>query len=164
MPNLRKFMRDVTILLAVFGLLVVIMVAFSGCASINRQLDTLPAGSAEEVTYTRTGKFSSTQIHVEGWLKDGTQASADVLTVQHSNAWIPNLSFTARGYRRLREGQTPSAPVIQTPPPEPIAAPAAADPEPSSPPAAPSAPNAASGAAPVARRGPVVPPATRGYY
>lgn len=163
-------MRDITILLAVFGLCVVIMVAFSGCASINRQLDTLPAGSAEEVTYTRTGKFSSTQIHVEGWLKDGTQASADVLTVQHSNAWIPNLSFTAKGYKRIRE-VSPATPVPPPTPedaassaPDPVAAPPAADPGPSSPPAAPSAPNAASGAAPVARRGPVVPPPTRGRY
>lgn len=82
-----------------------------GCASVHKQLDSLPAGSADEVTYTRTGKFSSTTIHVEKWEKDELQAKADVITVQHSNAWIPNLTLTAKGYRRVREPKSaPSEP------------------------------------------------------
>lgn len=101
-PHFRT-VQEFVIFVVVGFIVVAALVLSLGCASINRQLDTLPAGSADEVTYTRTGKFSSTQIHVEGWKKDGTQASADVLTVQHSNAWIPNLNFTAKGYKRIRE-------------------------------------------------------------
>lgn len=74
----------------------------SGCSSVGKALDTLPEGSAESIDYTRTGKFSSTTIEVQNFEKSTTEVSADVMRVQHSNAWISNIEFTAKGYKRKR--------------------------------------------------------------
>lgn len=83
-----------------------------GCASITRQLDQFPAANAETVHYTRTGKFSSTTITVKGYSNDGHETRADELTVRHSNAWMPNLEFVAKGYRRVHHAanETPAPP------------------------------------------------------
>lgn len=82
-----------------------------GCASIHKQLDSLPAGSAEEVTYTRTGKWSSTTIEVKKWEKDADQVTAESLKVTHNNLYIPNLTISAKNYKRVREPKSaPSEP------------------------------------------------------
>lgn len=109
-----KSVTEVLLVLAFWLILIAATWSLSGCASVHKQLDSLPAGSADEVTYTRTGKFSSTTIHVEKWEKDAVQAKADVITVQHSNAWIPNLTLTAKGYRRVREPKA-AAPATEAP-------------------------------------------------
>lgn len=84
-----------------------------GCTSITRQLDALPARSAAELHYTRTGKFSSTTIMAKGYNNDGAVTFIEDLTVRHSNAWMPNLEIIAKGYRRihdLKKGGVPPAP------------------------------------------------------
>lgn len=106
-----------------------------GCASITRQLDQFPAANAETVHYTRTGKFSSTTITVKGYSNDGHETRADELTVRHSNAWMPNLEFVAKGYRRVHHAAI-APPVV--PAESPPAAPAA--PTLSASPAAPTSP------------------------
>lgn len=86
--------------------------SLSGCSTIGRQLDQFPVGAADEVAYTRTGKFSSTTIHVKGYLNTGVATNADEITVRHSNAWMPNLEFVAKGYRRVHG----RAPEVEPPP------------------------------------------------
>jgi hypothetical protein len=108
-----------------------------GCASITRQLDQFPAANAETVHYTRTGKFSSTTITVKGYSNDGRETRADELTVRHSNAWMPNLEFVAKGYRRIH-APSPAASTPAEAPNVPPAAPAA--PTLTAAPAAPTAP------------------------
>lgn len=74
---------------------------FSGCATALDSL--LPEGQAATVHYTRTGKFSSTTILAENFVKTTTQVKADRISVKHSNAWIPNIEVTATGYTRQVE-------------------------------------------------------------
>lgn len=74
----------------------------SGCSSVGKQVDKLPQGEAASIHYVRTGKFSSTTIELENFLKDEESVSADVMRVKHSNAWMPNIEITAKGYKRLR--------------------------------------------------------------
>lgn len=80
-----------------------------GCSSITRQLDSLPARSAAELHYTRTGKFSSTTITAKGYNNDGVVTYVEDLTVRHSNAWMPNLEIVAKGYRRIHDNPKPAA-------------------------------------------------------
>ena len=82
-----------TALLSLFG---------SGCASVAKQLDSFPEGSADSLRYTRTGKFSSTTIEVAEWDKNPETVKAGKITVKHSNVWVPNLELTAEGYERKR--------------------------------------------------------------
>lgn len=86
-----------TALLSLFG---------SGCASVAKQLDTFPEGTADSLRYTRTGKFSSTTIEVAEWDKNLETVKAAKISVKHSNVWVPNLELTAEGYERKR---TPEA-------------------------------------------------------
>lgn len=80
-----------------------------GCTSISRQLDALPARSAAELHYTRTGKFSSTTITAKGYNNDGEVTYVEDLTIRHSNAWMPNLEIVAKGYRRIHEAKKGAA-------------------------------------------------------
>ena len=107
-----------------------------GCASITKQLDQFPAANADEVLYTRTGKFSSTTITVKGYQNNGRETTAHEITVRHSNAWMPNLEFSAKGYRRIHEIPDSEVPSEY---PIPIIPDRKSAPEPESPPAAPSA-------------------------
>lgn len=83
-----------SLLCALAGLLL-----FSGCASFIDQK--LPEGSAAKIRYVRTGKFSSTTIEADNFQKTAAYVKADRITLQHSNAWLPNLTLTAEGYERI---------------------------------------------------------------
>lgn len=70
----------------------------SGCVG---KIDSLvPPITAQKLNYTRTGKFSSTTVAVEGLRHEGDKVKADKLTVHMSNAWIPNIEISAEGYER----------------------------------------------------------------
>lgn len=84
-----------------------------GCASITKQLDSLPAASVDEGRYTRTGKFSSTTIDLKGYSNNGRETTANEISVRHSNQWMPNVEFTAKGYRRIH-----NTPIKKEDPPE----------------------------------------------
>lgn len=71
---------------------------FAGCA--NRIDGFVPPVTAQKLNYTRTGKFSSTTVNVEGLRRDGEKIHADKVVIRHSNAWIPNVEITAEGYER----------------------------------------------------------------
>jgi hypothetical protein len=78
--------------------LMIIASLFAGCAS---KIDGfVPPITAQKLNYTRTGKFSSTTVQLEGLRREGDKVKADKLTVRHSNAWIPNVEITAEGYER----------------------------------------------------------------
>lgn len=100
---------------ALLVLIVACALLSGGCATITKQLDSLPAGSAQEVHYTRTGKFSSTTIIARGYAKDEKQTTVTELSVRHSNAWMPNLEIVAKGYQRIRSGPYLRVPVPTEP-------------------------------------------------
>jgi ABC-type glycerol-3-phosphate transport system substrate-binding protein len=79
--------------------------ALSGCASIDAE-SFFPEGKADSARYTRTGKFSSTTVEVEKFVKSPEKTTADRLTLKHSNAWIPNLELVIEGYERKRANGT----------------------------------------------------------
>jgi hypothetical protein len=73
-----------------------------GCASVAKQIESFPEGTADSLRYTRTGKFSSTTIEVADWDKNPETVKAAKISVKHSNVWMPNLELTAEGYERKR--------------------------------------------------------------
>jgi hypothetical protein len=78
--------------------LMIIASLFAGCA--NGIDGFVPPITASKLDYTRTGKFSSTTVKVEGLKHVGDKVTAERITIQHSNAWIPNVQITAEGYER----------------------------------------------------------------
>ena len=76
-----------------------VALGLTGCASIDKYI---PAITAESIDYTRTGKFSSTTVRAEGLVTDATKVKADKVTIQHSNAWIPNVAIQLVGYERTK--------------------------------------------------------------
>lgn len=85
--------------------LMIIASLFSGC--VGKLDGFVPPITAQKLNYTRTGKFSSTTVAVEGLRQEGDKVKADKLTIHHSNAWIPNVDITAEGYERtLKPGET----------------------------------------------------------
>ncbi|MBA4136753.1 MAG: hypothetical protein C0518_05500 [Opitutus sp.] len=66
----------------------------------------VPPITATKLDYVRTGKFSSTTVHVDGLRREGGKVKADRVEIQHNNAWIPNIKITAEGYERtLKPGE-----------------------------------------------------------
>lgn len=72
---------------------------FSGC--MNRIDALVPPITADSLSYTRTGKFSSTTVNVDGLKHDGDKVKAAKITIRHSNAWIPNVDIAVVGYERV---------------------------------------------------------------
>lgn len=74
-----------------------------GCAHVFDSIDqNLPEGSAAKVSYTRTGKFSSTTFDADAWEKTPERVSAKRIVMQHTNAWIPNIKVEVLDYERPR--------------------------------------------------------------
>lgn len=85
--------------------LIFILIALSvtGCTSITRSIDkALPEGRADKVTGTITGKFSSTHVEAEKFVKDSLHVTAEKLHVRHSDYWVPNIELEITGYERVR--------------------------------------------------------------
>lgn len=82
-------------------LLLVMLLAslFAGCAA-NRIDGFVPPITAQKLNYTRTGKFSSTTVEIEGLRREGDKVRAEKLVIQHNNAWVPNVKIEAEGYER----------------------------------------------------------------
>jgi len=58
----------------------------------------IPNGSWKTVDATVTGKFSSTVVKGTNVVKSGDQITSGDLEITHSNAWIPLIKISLRGY------------------------------------------------------------------
>jgi len=80
-------------------LLFIVALPLAGCGTLPGDIKkAIPNGSWESVTATVNGKFSSTQVEALGVVKDGDVLTAKELHVRHSNAWVPLIEYTAKGF------------------------------------------------------------------
>lgn len=76
-----------------------VVLALAGCGTLPGDIKkAIPNGSWESVTATVNGKFSSTQVEAVGVVKNGDVLTAKELHVRHSNAWVPLIEYTAKGF------------------------------------------------------------------
>lgn len=70
---------------------------FSGCANVDKMI---PAITAAQLNYTRTGKFSTTTVEAKNLKRETGTLTADEISIRHSNAWMPNVEIKVTGYVR----------------------------------------------------------------
>lgn len=84
--------------------LVWVLLACAGCVSAYDRLDrAIPDGEARHLKAVVTGKFSSTTIEAENFVKTPEEVTASRLHQRHSNAWVPLIEITVDGYKRKRK-------------------------------------------------------------
>lgn len=83
---------------------VLIMAGCSGCQTkIGGMVDgLLPEGSATKVTYQRGGMVSNTTVEAVNYRKTDDRVTADKLTIDHNNIYVPRLYIELENYDRQR--------------------------------------------------------------
>lgn len=86
------------------------MLILAGCTGCQTKLGALadsilPEGSATKVTYQRGGMVSNTTVEAVNYKKTKERVTADKLTIDHNNIYVPKLHIELENYDRERTTQ-----------------------------------------------------------